>query len=98
MKRIQHSLVVVCALTLSFGAHSQIETDTIPSASNDSSHVEFQTHFYEALKHKALENYSKAIEELLLCIEIDSSESAIFFELGTNYFKHEQFQKGDFVK
>tara|TARA_B110000503_G_scaffold32331_1_gene52533 strand:- start:2107 stop:3465 length:1359 start_codon:yes stop_codon:yes gene_type:complete len=95
MKRIQHSLVVVCALTLSFGAHSQIETDTIPSASNDSSHVEFQTHFYEALKHKALENYSKAIEELLLCIEIDSSESAIFFELGTNYFKHEQFQKAE---
>jgi tetratricopeptide (TPR) repeat protein len=95
MKIVQYSLVVVCALTLSFGAHSQIEIDSTESASEDSSHVEFQAHFYEALKHKALENFSKSIEELLLCIEIDSSESAIFFELGTNYFKHEQFQKAE---
>lgn len=95
MKIVQYSLVVVCALTLSFGAHSQIEIDSTESASEDSYHVEFQAHFYEALKHKALENFSKAIEELLLCIEIDSSESAIFFELGTNYFKYEQFQKAE---
>ena len=95
MKRIQHSLVVVCALIVSFGAHSQIETDSITSALDSNSHVKFQEHFYEALKHKALENYSRAIEELLLCIEIDASESAIFFELGTNYFKHEQFQKAE---
>jgi len=96
MKKIQHSLVVVCALILFFGAHSQIETDTIPSASDNSSHVKFQEHFYEALKHKALENYPKAIEELLLCIEIDASESAIFFELGTNYFKESKFEKAAF--
>ena len=95
MKRIHHSIVVICALIHSFGAHPQIETDSISSASEGSSHVEFQAHFYEALKHKALENFSKAIEELLLCIKIDFSESAIFFELGTNYFKDEQFQKAE---
>ena len=96
MKRIQHSLVVVCVLIVSFGAHSQIETDSITTASDNNFHVEFQEHFFEALKHKALENYSRAIEELLLCIEIDASESAIFFELGTNYFKDNKFEKAEF--
>ncbi len=78
MKKTQYSLVVTCALILSFGAHSQIETDTISSGSDNNSYVEFQGHFYEALKHKALENYPTAIEQLLLCIEINASESAIF--------------------
>ena len=96
MKKTQYSLVVTCALILSFGAHSQIETDTISSGSDNNSYVEFQGHFYEALKHKALENYPKAIEELLLCIEINASESAIFFELGTNYFKDNKFEKAAF--
>ena len=67
MKRVQEKLVV-CALIISFGVFSQIETDHIPTISAELSRVEFQDHFYEALKHKALENYSKAIEELLLCV------------------------------
>ena len=95
MKRVQEKLVV-CALIISFGVFSQIETDHIPTISAELSRVEFQDHFYEALKHKALENYSKAIEELLLCVEIDPKESAIFFELGTNYFKSNQFEQAEF--
>ena len=94
MKRIQ-GILVICALIISFGVFSQIETDSIPSSSIDLSRLEFQAHFYEALKHKALENYSKAIEELSLCVDIDPSESAIFFELGTNYFKSNQFENAE---
>ena len=96
MKIIQHSLAFFFALTHSFGVYSQVKTDSIIPVSFNPSLVEFQEHFYDALKHKALENYSKAIEELLLCKEINATESAIFFELGTNYFNQEQFQKAEY--
>ena len=94
MKRIQ-GILVICALIISFGVFSQIETDSIPSISTDLSRLEFQAHFYEALKHEALENFPKAIEELYLCVDIDPSESAIFFKLGTNYFKSNQFENAE---
>ena len=94
MNRIKDKLVAY-ALIISFGAFSQIKTDSISTISTESSRVEFQGHFYEALKHKALENYTKAIEELLLCVDINPKESAIFFELGTNYFNSSQFKQAE---
>ena len=94
MNRIKDKLVAY-ALIISFGAFSQIKTDPISTISTESSRVEFQGHFYEALKHKALENYTKAIEELLLCVDINPKESAIFFELGTNYFNSSQFKQAE---
>ena len=95
MNRIKDKLVAY-ALIISFGAFSQIKTDSISTISTESSRVEFQGHFYEALKHKALENYTKAIEELLLCVDINPKESAIFFELGTNYFNSSQFKQAEY--
>tara|TARA_B110000003_G_scaffold246966_1_gene257794 strand:+ start:811 stop:2166 length:1356 start_codon:yes stop_codon:yes gene_type:complete len=94
MNRIKDKLVAY-ALIISFGAFSQIKTDSISTISTESSRDEFQGHFYEALKHKALENYTKAIEELLLCVDINPKESAIFFELGTNYFNSSQFKQAE---
>ncbi len=94
MNRIKDKLVAY-ALIISFGVFSQIKTDSISTISTESSRVEFQGHFYEALKHKALENYTKAIEELLLCVDINPKESAIFFELGTNYFNSSQFKQAE---
>lgn len=94
MNHIKDKLVAY-ALIISFGAFSQIKTDSISTISTESSRVEFQGHFYEALKHKALENYTKAIEELLLCVDINPKESAIFFELGTNYFNSSQFKQAE---
>jgi len=46
---------------------------------------EFQQNFYEALKHKAIENYDKAIDFLLECKRIDPANAAVDFELGKNY-------------
>lgn len=94
MNRIKDKLVAY-ALIISFGVFSQIKTDSISTISTESSRVEFQGHFYEALTHKALENYTKAIEELLLCADINPKESAIFFELGTNYFNSSQFKQAE---
>lgn len=46
---------------------------------------EFQQNFYEALKHKAIENYDKAINFLLECKSIDPASAVVDFELGKNY-------------
>lgn len=48
---------------------------------------EYQELFFEALKQKAIENYDRAIEALLKCIDIEDSKSVLYFELGKNY-KH----------
>ena len=75
MKHTRHCIVVFCVLTGLLGGHSQNVSDSLLSVSKESPHVKFQNHFYEALKQKALENYSKSIEELVLCKSIDSLES-----------------------
>tara|TARA_R110001583_G_scaffold21685_7_gene82129 strand:- start:7461 stop:8420 length:960 start_codon:yes stop_codon:yes gene_type:complete len=47
--------------------------------------LNFQTYFFEALKEKAVNNYSKAIESLEKCYELDSINLAVEFELSKNY-------------
>jgi len=53
--------------------------------------LKFQTHFFEALKQKAIKNYTKAIENLEKCYEIDSLNSAVHFEFSKNYFLLENY-------
>lgn len=59
--------------------------------------LKFQTHFFEALKQKAIKNYGKAIESLELCHEIDSLNVSVLFEFSknhlelNNYFEAELF-------
>jgi tetratricopeptide (TPR) repeat protein len=51
----------------------------------------FQEHFFEALKQKGIENYDRAVNELLKCLELDDSNSVVYFELGKNYVKLKNF-------
>ncbi|SNR51496.1 tetratricopeptide repeat protein [Lutibacter flavus] len=51
----------------------------------ENSDLKFQTHFFEALKEKAVDNYSKAIESLEKCYQIDSINLAVEFEFSKNY-------------
>ena len=96
MNKKWYAIVTFCVLISSFGTQAQVETDSLLTVSNDSTHVKFQTHFYEALKQKALENYSKAIDALVICNSLNPTESAVFHELGTNYFKLKQFENSEF--
>lgn len=72
---------------------SRAQTINIQEENN----LKFQTYFFEALKQKAINNYSKAIESLEKCYEIDSLNMAIHFELSKNklmlknYFEAELF-------
>jgi len=54
--------------------------------SEEESELKFQSYFFEALKQKALNNYSKAIVSLEKCYELDSTSLAIEFEFSKNYF------------
>jgi predicted Zn-dependent protease len=49
--------------------------------------LKFQTHFFEALKQKAIKNYGKAIESLELCNEIDSLNVSVMFEFSKNHLE-----------
>lgn len=51
---------------------------------------QFQEHFFEALKQQGIENYQRAIDELLKCKKLDD-KSVIYFELGKNYNRLKNF-------
>ncbi len=51
----------------------------------EENNLNFQTHFFEALKQKAIKNHSKAIESLEKCYEIDSLNLGVEFEFSKNY-------------
>lgn len=59
----------------------------------------FQTSFFEALKQKAIKNYPKAIESLEKCYQIDTSNTAVQFELSKNYFLLKKYYESEiFIK
>ena len=96
MNRTRHGFVAFCILISSFGVQAQVETDSLLTVLNDSTHVKFQTHFYEALKQKALENYSRAIDALVICKSLKPTESVVFHELGINYLKTKQYESAEY--
>ncbi|WP_299527697.1 hypothetical protein, partial [uncultured Lutibacter sp.] len=86
-----HILLIIGIVIISYSSRAQ----TINIEEENS--LKFQTHFFEALKEKAIKNYSKAIENLEKCYEIDSLNMAVHFELSknklelNNYFEAELF-------
>jgi len=96
MKKTIHGFVVFCILISSFGIQAQAEADNLLSVSQDSTHVKFQNHFYDAMKQKALESYSKAVDALIVCKSLKPTESVVFHELGINYFKLKQYDSAEF--
>lgn len=51
----------------------------------------FQELFFEALKQKGIENYDRSVQALLKCIELDDSQSILYYELGKNYIYLKNF-------
>jgi len=61
-------------------------TNAQKNNSDEENNLKFQTNFFEALKQKAIKNYSKAIISLEKCYEIDTTNYAVNFELSKNNF------------
>ena len=70
---------------------SQVDFNKTPDDDLGNVSDAYQEAFFEALKQKGIENYDRAVKALLICIEIDDSESALYFELGKNYNKLKNF-------
>ncbi len=52
---------------------------------------EYQEQFFEALKQRGIENYERSNTAFLKCLEINKSESVVYYELGKNYIALKNF-------
>ena len=86
MKR-QFYIVLICFGTLLFPQVSSAQDDLNAKPDDDLGDVSdaYQEHFFEALKQKGIENYQRAVDNLLKCIDMDNSDAILYFELGKNY-------------
>lgn len=66
---------------------AQIKQDSLTDLASPDPELQFQDNFYEALKQKGIENYTKAIDALITCTELYPERAVVFYELGDLYFK-----------
>ncbi len=70
---------------------AQVDFNKTPDADLGNIDDKYQEYFFEALKQKGIENYDRSINALLKCIELDDSESVVYYELGKNYVQLKNF-------
>jgi len=71
--------------------YAQVDFNMRPDDDLGNVEDEFQELFFEALKQQGIENYQLAVDALLKCINLKSSEAAVYYELGKNYNKLKNF-------
>lgn len=94
---IQRSHIWLCFIVMSMNdcIHSQNETDSIIATEQQTTAVKFQNHFYEALKQKGIENYSRSIDELMVCIGLLPKEAVVYYELGNNFLQLKKYEEAE---
>jgi len=75
--------------------NAQIENDSLPKPIKPPTEIQFQNYFYEGLKQKGIENYSKAIDAFVKCAELFPERAVIFYELGDLYFKTKSYRRSE---
>ena len=70
---------------------AQVDFNKTPDDDLGDLEDKYQEYFFEALKQKGIENYERSVEALLKCLELDDSESVVYFELGKNYVQLKDF-------
>ena len=86
MKKQSYILLIILGIFLFPQVNTaQIDFDKKPDDDLGDVSDAYQEYFFEALKQKGIENYQRAVDNLLKCIEIDDSEAILYFELGKNY-------------
>ncbi|MDO4728482.1 MAG: tetratricopeptide repeat protein [Bacteroidota bacterium] len=55
----------------------------------------FENHFYESLKHRAMENYDKAINSLHLALKENNHRAVVYHELGKNYLSTKDYPQAE---
>ncbi len=80
-KKYTYLLVLLCTTLLSF---SQDDDSMTLLKDADDNLIKFENHYFEALKYKAIGNYTRAITELEKCQQLFSDNTAVAFELSKN--------------
>ena len=71
--------------------HAQVDFNKRPDDDLGNVEDEYQELFFEALKQEGIENYQRAVDALLKCINLKSSEAVVYYELDKNYKKLKNF-------
>lgn len=87
-----HKLWTIVLCCASFFASAQDDGLQLLQDADDN-RVKFEHHYFEALKYKAIGNYSRAITELENCQQLYKDELAVDFELAKNYYALKQFNE-----
>lgn len=90
-----HSVFILAIFCFSIVTFSQeIDEGMTLLKDSDDNRIKFENHFYEALKYKAIGNYSRAIVELENCQQLFPEEHSLAFEFSKNYFALGQLEEG----
>ncbi|NLP57056.1 lipopolysaccharide assembly protein LapB [Lutibacter sp. B1] len=84
-----HRFFLVVALVVTGFSYAQIQPFF------EENNLNFQEHFFEALKQKAINNFGKAVESLEKCYEIDQNNTAVEFELSKNYLELKKYEEAE---
>ncbi|MFC6860643.1 tetratricopeptide repeat protein [Zunongwangia atlantica] len=78
-----------------FAIIQQPEDENNATVNSDLGEVndDFQEYFFEALKQRGIENYSKSNEVLRKCLSIDDSKAVVYYEMAKNFYSLEEFEK-----
>lgn len=86
MKHRIYTLLIITGIFLSLHpSFAQVDFNKRPDDDLGNVEDEYQELFYEALKQKGIENYQRAVDALLKCINLNSSDPVLYYELGKNY-------------
>lgn len=96
MKIRRYILLIVFGLLLIPQAHFAQNNPSKPPVKTPDDDLgdvtdEYQEYFFEALKQNGIENYERSITALLKCIELNDSESVVYFQLAKNYIALKNF-------
>lgn len=88
---ILHRISCIGILLISMFSYAQ--QPTVKNA--EQNNLEFQQHFFEALKQKAINNFSKAIESLEKCNQLNADNVAVDFEFSKNYLLSKKYLEAE---
>ncbi|MGS2763512.1 tetratricopeptide repeat protein [Sinomicrobium sp. M5D2P9] len=90
-------ITAIFGLYFLYGSYGQEPAMAVESAeiSTEEHSDDFQEHFFEALKQKGIENYDKAVEELLKCKKLQPDNDVVDYELGRNYVEMKVYDQAE---
>ena len=88
-------ILFFASLFLGAMVSAQIKQDSLSDLKTLNPELQFQDNFYEALKQKGLENYTKAIDALIKCSKLYPERAVVYFQLGDLYYKTKAFSRAE---